>query len=381
MTRYYIERHNRISAYLQLYAMLRDDIVNGAYRFGGRLPSKRLLAEDAEVSVITVAHAYDLLVDEGYAEAREKSGFYVSYREADFLGQEKTHELRTDEEKCRSIEETQAMHEVGELPYHIFSKTMRRVLLEYGEKIMETTPGQGLLCLREELARYLARAMGIEVSPAQIVVGAGAEYLYGLVTQLLDDCRSVAIERPCYGKIRQVYEREGLTVEELDMGTDGIVSDQLWGSRASILHVTPFHSYPSKVSADISKKNEYLKWAGSGRYIVEDNYDGELTVSRKMEATIFSLALSESVKSENVIYINTFSRTLSPSLRVGYMVLSEQLSEKFEQELGFYACSVPTFEQYLLYELIRGGEFERHVNRVRRKIRGMLENEKNQEDA
>lgn len=364
--KYRIDRSKSEPAYIQLYELIRDDIVGGAYRFGARLPSKRILAEDARVSVITVAHAYELLEDEGYAKAREKSGYFVIYREDEFLGESRTlpAAVRRSESAAEAVSRPY-VHGAGELSYHIIARTMRRVLLDCGEKILEPSPGKGLLCLREELSMYLARTMGIKAGPEQIVVGAGAEYLYGMVTQLLDECASVAVEKPCYEKIKKVYEREGLKVEELELGSTGIRSEQLRCCGAQILHVTPFHSYPSNVSADISKKNEYIRWARGGRYIIEDNYDSELTVSKKMEKAVYSLA-----EEENVIFINTFSRTIAPSLRVGYMVLPQRLAAGFDRKLGFYSCSVPTFEQFVLCELLRSGEFERHINRVRRKLRG-----------
>ena len=99
-------------------------------------------------------------------------------------------------------------------------------------------------------------------------------------------------------------------------------------------------------------------------YIIEDNYDSELTVSTKAEDTVFSLA-----KNNKVIYINTFSRTIAPSFRVGYMVLPKQLADEFENKLGFYSCTVPVFEQYVLAELINNGDFERNINRIRRQRR------------
>ena len=108
-------------------------------------------------------------------------------------------------------------------------------------------------------------------------------------------------------------------------------------------------------------------------YIIEDNYDSELTVSTKNEDTIFSLS-----EKGNVIYLNTFSRTIAPSVRVGYMVLPETLLESFEKKIGFYSCTVPVFEQYVLAELIESGDFERHINRVRRMRR--KNNKKNQQE-
>lgn len=152
------------------------------------------------------------------------------------------------------------------------------------------------------------------------------------------------------------------------MGSRGIPTAELQRSKARILHITPFNSYPSYVTADASKRREYLKWASErGGILIEDNYQSELTVSKKNEETIFSLS-----ETGNVIYLNTFSRTIAPSLRVGYMLLPQNILEAFNEKLGFYSCTVSVFEQYVLSELIESGEFERHINRIRRQRRKEL---------
>ncbi len=152
------------------------------------------------------------------------------------------------------------------------------------------------------------------------------------------------------------------------MASDGISSAELEKTKADVLHVTPFNSYPSGVTADISKKLEYLRWAKKrGGILIEDNYDSELTVSRKVEEPLFSMD-----RDVNVIYLNTFSRTLAPSMRIGYMILPDSLVDEFNEKLGFYSCTVPSFDQYVMAELLKSGDFERHINRVRRKKRSML---------
>ena len=242
---------------------------------------------------------------------------------------------------------------------------MRRVLTEYGEEILVRPPNTGCVELRDALCRYLARNRGIRVQPDPIIIGAGAEYLYGLVVELLGSSRIYGIEAPSYQKIEQVYRSRGVQVEYCPLGKDGILSESLRTTGASVLHVTPFRSFPSGVTASASKRREYLRWIdGADRYIVEDDYESEFSLLRKPEETLFAGA-----PRQNVIYLNTFSRTVSPSFRVGYMVLPRALLPVFELRVGFYSCTVPAFEQYVLAELISGGEFERHINRIRRNER------------
>ena len=354
--KYRIEKDSPQSAYLQLYHQLRGDIVSGVYPNGKKLPSKRLLAEQTGVSVITVEHAYAILCDEGYLEPREHSGYFVSYSAAD----------------CFPVAEPDSVRQLpsardlaDDFPFSVLAKTMRRVLSEYGESILVKSPNNGCTELRKAIAAYLARCRGINVAPSQIVIGSGAEYLYGLIVQLLGRERVFALENPSYEKIRRVYLANGVTCDMLRLGSDGIRTSELARTDASVLHVTPFHSFPSGITASAGKRSEYIRWAHSrGGYIVEDDFDSEFTLSSKAEDTLFSLEPKRSV-----LYLNTFSKTIAPSMRLGYMVLPESLTDAFEQSVGFYSCTVPVFEQYVLAELLSNGDFERHINRVRRRRR------------
>jgi len=344
--------------YVELYEEMKNRIVSGIYKYGDKLPSKRTISADMNVSLITVQHAYALLSDEGYIESKERSGYIVIYKESDFFG------VDTPDENHYLEMNTEGIHSKGEISYNLLAKTMRKVLLDYSDRILEKSPNSGCPELRYEIQLYIARTRGIRVNTNQIIIGSGAEYLYSLVAQLFDDNSLIAVENPSYDKISKVYKSLGHNLDYLKMGADGILTTELARTKARILHVTPFHSYPSQVSASISKKKEYLNWASEDGYIIEDNYDSELTVSQKIEDALFSLA-----DGKNVIYINTFSKTIAPSIRIGYMILPESLLDRFEERLGFYSCTVPVFEQYVISEILKSGDFQRHINKVRRSLR------------
>ena len=343
--------------YLMLYTELRDEIIRGVWPCGMRLPSRRQIAGERGLSVVTVEHSYELLCPEGYAEARPRSGYFVTYRASDGFAVA---------EGVPRRHPGSAGGEGGEerFPFSVLARAMRRVLADYGEAILDKAPNAGCDSLREALSRYLARNRGIRVPASQIVIGAGAEYLYGLVVEMLGNERRFAIESPSYEKIEQVYRARGVACDLLPLGKDGIRSQALWGTQATVLHITPFRSYPSGVTAGASKRAEYIRWAAEGRYIVEDDFESEFSLLRKPEETVFALS-----GRENVIYLNTFSRTVSSSLRVGYMVLPSALLPLYEARVGFYSCTVPAFEQHVLASLIDGGDFERHINRIRRRKR------------
>ena len=348
--------------YLQVYKQLKDEIVGGVYRYKSRLPSKRLLAGELGVSTITVEHAYALLSDEGYAESRERSGFFVTFRSEDgFAASENVfrahirHDARTSE--------------YPSFPLSVLSRIMRRVLADYRDVILEKSLNAGCIELREAIGRYLARNRGMNVRPEQIIIGSGGEYLYGLIINLIGRDKVYAIEAPSYDKLEMIYRMAGARIELLPLADDGIESVALASSKADVLHTTPYRSFPSGVTASASKRHEYIRWSNRDRrLIIESDYGSEFSVSSQPMETLFSLS-----PHDNVIYLNTFSRTISPSMRVGYMVLPQRLADEFHEKLGFYSCTVPSFEQYVLAELINNGDFERHINRVRRSRRKSLE--------
>ena len=354
----YLTDKSKGAVYLQLYESLREDIVKGIYAYGEKLPSKRNLAENCRVSTVTVEHAYALLSDEGYVEPRERSGYIVIFRQDDGFA------LSTHTVPSLKREE----HREGDFPTFpgsVFSKTVRRVLTER-ESVLDTkAEGLGTPELREAIRRYLARNRGISVAADEIVIGAGSEYLYRLIIELLGRDKLYAIESPSYNKIEEVYRTAEVRCELLPLTETGIESSALAASSADVLHTTPYRSYPSGVTATATKRHEYLRWASEReRYIIEDDFESEFSLSAKPTETLFALS-----ERENVIYLNTFSKTISPSLRIGYMVLPRPLARLFKEKLGFYSSTVPTFMQLILAELIEGGDFERHINRVRRKKR------------
>ena len=339
---------------MQLYHQLRRDIISGELPLGSRLPSKRLLAGELGLSLVTVEHAYALLLDEGYAEARERSGYFAAFGGAP--RQYKAAPAPAAEESLSDVPE--------DFPFSSLARIMRRVLLDYDRRILVKSPGSGCGELRAAIAAWLERSRGLDVSPEQIIVGSGAEYLYSMIVQLLGRDTVFAHEDPCYSRILQVYEANGVSCEALPIGEDGIISAALQGCSAGALHVTPFNSYPSLITASASKRHEYAAWAvEKGSYIVEDDYDSEFSSVTRYIDTIYSLA------PEHVIYLNTFSRTIMPSMRMAYMVLPEGLMERYREKLGFYSCTVPVYEQYVLAEYINSGELERYINRRRRKMR------------
>ncbi len=381
------------SKYYYLYSAMKEDILSGNLKKNEKLPSKRSLAEHLGVSLITVETAYQMLKDEGYIESRERSGYYVTElkllskrkvagKELELLEHGSTKRLQLldtrvesgDSDEQQTFSESKAESRLSAkdtlFPESVYFKTVRSVLTEYGSDLLEKSPNEGCGILRNAIAKYLLRYRGIFAQPEQIIIGSGAEHLYSTVVRMFGNEKVYGLEDPSYKQIRMVYEGMGAKCEMLRMGKEGILSTELEKTEADILHVTPFHSYPSGVTATVRKRQEYLEWAKGSlkeeskkdeRIIIEDDFDSEFFMPGKPIDTLYM-----SDDNQSVIYINTFSKSLSPSIRIGYMILPEKYMDRYRETMGEFSCTVPVLDQYVLAEFIDSGHFEQHLNRVRR---------------
>ncbi len=361
--------------YMELYWMLRRDMECGDIRPGERLPSKRELSARLGISVTTVEAAYGQLLAEGYLTARPGSGHYaakVEYPAPAAQAEPELHE-RTPAGEQRPGESwlmdlASGTPRAELFPFPVLSRILRRMLSERGERLLQATDHSGAMELRQAIAHSLEEMRGIKVSPRQIVVGAGAEYLYGLIVQLLGRDKIYALEDPGYYKTALIYRKNGVACEYVEVDEKGMSVTGLRQSRARVAHVSPSHQFPGGGTMPFPRRTELLAWAMErpDRYLIEDDYDSEFRFSGRPVPAL------QSIDAEGrVIYVNTFSKTVAPALRIGYMALPQALLERFERELGFYACTVPATEQYMLSEFIQSGQFQRHVNRVRTYCRGV----------
>ena len=357
-----------MNKYLDIYEKIRQDIIDGIYKTNTKIPSKRVTADNFGVSLITVEHAYELLCEEGYIVSKERSGYFVAYNvnETDIpLRRDAIAKLETGMKIADSKKEGAKTGSPGSatmFSYNIYAKKARKVLTDYEEEILKKSPGFGALYLREAIAMYLERSRHIKADPSEIIVGSGAEYLYGLIVRALGRDKEFAIEDPSYQKIAQIYSSEGVRLDLLPLDSNGIKSSALKKTKADVLHITPYRSFPTGISATAAKKREYLEWSRiNNGFIIEDDFESEFSPLRKSEETLHAIDTEG-----RVIYINTFSRTIGGAIRIAYMVIPKRLKPLFEERVGFYNCTVPTFNQYILAEIINDGDFERHLNRVRR---------------
>ena len=357
MLTYELKKSPGVPLYEALYRCIRGDILSGALKAGEKLPSKRALAQNLEVSKITVEAAYNQLLAEGFICSREKVGYFVEAVERQAVPKTDTQPgiRQTKREFLLDLTANGTEH----FPFSVWSRLQREVMLDYGEKLLLPLPNQGIPELRQAIADHLAAFRGMHVDPANILIGAGTDFLYNLLIQLLGRDKTYAVEEPGYSKIRKIYAAGGVACVSAPMDSQGVMPENLAG--AQVLHCSPAHHFPTGLVTTVSRRKELLAWAKQGNWIIEDDYDSEFRFDAHPKPTLQSLD-----GDGRVIYMNTFSKSLAPSIRISYMVLPTALMEAFRFRLGFYSCTVPSFEQYTLARFLSRGYFEKHINRMRK---------------
>ena len=351
--------------YEYLYNQIKKDITSFKLSADEKLPSKRALAKNLNISIITVENAYSQLIAEGYIYSVPKSGFYVcDISSAKPMSEEKPKRViktATDKKKYIADFVNNSMSK-DSFPFTVWSKLMREIMSDLSEKLMVRSPSAGVEALRNAIADYLYQFRGMAVEPEQIVVGAGTEYLYGLIIQLLGHEKKYGVEDPGYEKISRIYKSNNVKCEHISLDDNGINIEELEESKSDVLHISPAHHFPTGFVTPISRRYELLSWASKNpdRYIIEDDYDSEFRFLGKPIPPLQSIDVLD-----KVIYINTFSKSLSSTIRISYMVLPKPLMEKYKKELSFYSCTVSNFDQYTLAKFIDDGYLEKHINRMR----------------
>ena len=353
-----------VPLYEQLYRSLAAEMRTGAISAGTRMPGKRRLAAELSVSVNTVDTAYQMLAAEGYLEARERSGFYVqeylALPESAAPAAPPKAEAAPKQRPIRYDLSTRGV-DPGLFPFRTWAR-LQKELLYSSPELLTHGDAQGDLALRQALAGYLEEYRGVRCGAHQIVVGAGLEYLLGLLAPLLPG--PAAVENPGYPRAKQVLENNGVACCCLPVDEDGLSIRALSDSGAAVCYVTPSHQFPTGVTMPAGRRAELLHWAArcpGRRYIIEDDYDSEFRFDTRPLPSLQGMAGADGP----VVYLSTCSRSLAPSIRIAYMVLPEQLLPAWHAKYRLYSGTVSRFEQQTLARFITGGYFTRHLARER----------------
>ena len=357
-----MERNSRTSLYEKLYNEIKQEIICGKLKEGAKLPSKRAQAERLGISVVTVENAYAQLLAEGYIAARERSGYYVCAAEFPAPQAAETSAQAENDEREETTAEPPQQFGNELFPFSVWTRLMRTVILEKGSAILAPVPPGGAPELQAAISAHLRSYRGIAVPPHRIIVGAGTEYLNNLLVQLLGSGLTYAVENPGYHKPARIYRLNGALCLPIGIDQHGILADELYYKNVDVAHISPAHHFPTGIVMPISRRLELMKWASRRNgYIIEDDYDSEFRyASRPIPA------LRDLDREGRVIYVNTFSRSLAPGLRIGYLVLPDALMMRYRERFSLYSATVSSFDQQTLAAFMQSGGFERHISRSRK---------------
>ncbi len=425
MLTYNLDARGTTSVYVYLYQLIRDDIARGAIPRNTKLPSKRSLAQHLGIGIATVAAAYEQLITEGFVRAEQRRGFFVEdvsrfrYKSVTGNAEENAHDQEGERPKssaaahdgstrtraaggafdCEALASKASpaasaacapdaptasasgrapmqnaydqnffvdmkanRTSIDLFPTSVWARYMREALSMPSHKLLQSVPFNGLPELREAIASYLHRARGMSVSPESIVIGAGSEYLYGRLLQMMGPATIFAMENPGYTKFAAISQSYGNPWVSVPIDEAGMVVEALEDSGADVAHVSAANHFPTGVVMPITRRLELFEWAGRARkrFIIEDDYDSEFRYTGRPIMPLFA-----DDAAGKVIYLNAFSKTMMPSLRISYLVLPDRLMDRYLSTMSFYACTVSSVEQHALARFIDEGHLERHINRMR----------------
>ena len=391
MITYSFDDKSKISLYEQLYRHIKEDILSGVLAPHTPLPSKRAFSKQLCVSIVTVETSYNQLLSEGFIYSLPRKGFYVSDIGANSgipvsnaasptvlpsLAQADLDKLKVtvDTSSKYYADFSSNATDPDSFPFTIWAKITRQILADNQHLLMTNPPFNGLLELRQAIVDYLREFRGMQVHPDNIIIGAGTETMYNLLIQLLGHDKVYATEDPGYDKIAKILISNEVPHIKVPLDEHGILPSFLEQHGAQIVHSTPSHHFPTGITMPIKRRHELLNWATADpeghRYIIEDDYDSEFRLLGRPIPSLYSID-----RSERVIYMNTFTKSLASTIRVSYMILPEHLMQLYRKKMSFYTCTVSTFEQLTLALLMYNGHYEKHINRMRtasRKKRDLL---------
>ncbi len=340
--------------YMQIYKYFKNEIINGTYKANTKLPSKRNLAKEYKISLNTVDNAYSKLLEEGFIYSKERQGFFVSDVGELYVLDNKPIYITKEEENIEYDFSYSGVSE--EFPYKIFKKISSNIF--DNKDILEKVDYQGYLPLRTQISEYLNKSRGFKAEPSQIVISSGSEYLFQIIFKLISG--KFGIEDPGYSMLSNIMDTNDIKYEFIPVDEKGMDLTKLKKSKSDFCVITPAHQFPTGVIMNMQRRVELLNMKKI-KYVIEDDYDSEFKYSKRPVPALKSIDVND-----KVIYIGSFSKSISPSFRVSFMVLPFDLVEKYNKIFKFFICPVSIMVQKMLTTFIETGEFEKHLNRMRK---------------
>lgn len=362
-----LDSSSPVPLYKQLYNQIREHILSGKLPAESRLPSVRDMASELSASRNTVDGAYQELYAEGYIYSRPRSGYFVSALDQEVApqatsGKPGKNDYLPGPPSWFAYDFHPARLHPESFPTELWRKCFIEGLRRDSRQLVQYGDPQGDWGLRCSIQSYLERSRGVTCDPDQIIVCTGLQQSLEIIAQILKGSYSVvAVENPGYHLPRSVFQNHGYTIFPVPVGQGGIDLDYLKGSNSTVVYVTPSHQLPLGYVMPVANRLALIEWAESaGRFIIEDDYDSELRYHGKPIPSLQGLR-----PSGNIVYTGTFSKILSPALRLSYMVLPYSLLATYRELYRAYFPSVSLLEQRTMAHFMEQGHWERHIRRMR----------------
>lgn len=366
----HIDHKSQKPIYHQIYEQIKHDILKGNLPIGTRLTSTRSLASELHVGRNTVENAYAQLVLEGYITSVASSGYVVNNLQFN-LNQNTTERFTTSGAELNISEcDAGGIHysfqygslDTASFPYQLWRRYMTDVLDgPEAQDVHGEGETKGNMDLRIQLMKYLYHSRGVNCKPEQIVICSGTQSALEIMIKIFPyEEKKVAMEEPCYNGASVIFRSNGFEILPIPVCEDGIELNKLAASSARMVHIAPSHQFPMGAVMPIHQRIEILKWAQEhNNIIIEDDYDSEFRYNGRPIPSLQSID-----QYERVIYVGTFSKALSPGLRMAYMILPTWLLPEYEERFTGYQCTVPLIEQKILARFMADGYWEKHIRKI-----------------
>ena len=359
----HIDVESSAPLYIQIYQQIKDKIHQNELQTNEKLTSKRQLAELNQVSENTVMNAYNQLLTEGYIYSKERQGYFVADVKLQFdlpdLPEMKEEPVQAPK---MAYNLTRSNPDKDLFPYSVFSKLYRQLMHLPPEQLLTETDAQGLYELRVNLQSYLSQSRGVPCTAEQIILGPSTEYLLSILFYLLEDKPNVGIEDPGYNGFKPLFVRSNISATAIPVDEMGVDIASLEKSPADLMIVTSNHQFPTGSIMPLPRRQALLNWANEkdSRYIIENDYDSEFKYSG---IPIPSLKYLD--QQQKVVYLGSFTRNVSPGIRMSYMVLPDNLLRQYKETYPSYSSPLSTSEQWVIRNFMNDGNFTPHLNRSR----------------
>lgn len=359
-----IDETNKQPMYLQIYEQIKNKIINKEILKNEKLPSKRMLAKQLNIGIVTIEAAYGQLIDEGYIISKERDGYYVFEIDNLYILSNNTNTIKHEiVSKSYLTDFKYSGIDSEHFPYQTIYKLSKDIIDSHAFELLNISDPRGYLPLREEIAKYLSNSRMVNVSSDNIVISSGSEYLFQILFQILPRNYRYGIENPGYERLNNLFIANNIDYDLISVNQNGINVNELSNKDVNVVCITPSHQFPLGIIMPINTRLDIIKWASSNKnhFIIEDDYDSEFKyIGRPIPA------LKSLVNSQQIIYISSFSKSLASGFRTSFMILPDSLMNSFLNSSSNFLCPVSLYTQKLLYLFMHQGYFEKHINKMRR---------------